>query len=233
MVVRCEDSGRVGEPRKGKAANSSGLVGMPSQASEVRIVSERKVIMWPRKLIIVLALCLVVASAVLAQQEKWNELNQQVVKLHQEGKYTEATVIAEKSLEVAEKTFGSDNANVATALNNLAELYRWQGKYSEAEALYKRSLTIREKALAPDHPDVATSLNNLAELYRSQGKYSGAEALHKRSLEIMERRLGPAHPDVARFLSNQAQMYNQMENKKGASECEECPQKIEPLKWNR
>src|SRR5512139_3077500 len=122
--------------------------------------------MWPRKMIIALALCLVVASAVLAQQEKWNELNRQLVKLHQEGKYTEATVIAEKSLEVAEKTFGSDNANVATALNNLAELYRWQGKYSEAEALYKRSLEIMERRLGPDHPDVARFLSNQVQMHK-------------------------------------------------------------------
>ncbi len=186
--------------------------------------------MWHGRLIVALALCLVVASAVLAQQEKWNELNQQVVKLYQDGKYTEATVIAEKSLEVAENAFGPDNASVATSLNNLADLYRWQGKYSEAEALYKRSLTIREKALGPDHPDVATSLNNLAEMYSAQGKYSQAEPLYKKSLEIMERKLGPNHPDLARFLSNQAQMYKQMGNKKKASECEECPQKIEPPK---
>ncbi len=186
--------------------------------------------MWHKKMILALALCLVVASAVSAQEEKWDELNQQVVKLYQDGKYTEATIIAEKSLELAEKTFGPDNANVATSLSNLADLYRWQGKYSEAEALYKRSLTIREKTLGPDHPDVAASLNNLAELYSAQGKYSQAEPLYRKSLEIMERKVGANHPDLARFLSNQAQMYKRMENKKKASECEECPQTIEPPK---
>ena len=44
----------------------------------------------------------------------------------------------------------------ATALNNLAVLYRDQGRYAEAEPLYKRALAIREKALGPDHPDVGT-----------------------------------------------------------------------------
>ena len=53
------------------------------------------------------------------------------------------------------KALGPDHPNVATSLNNLAELYRNQGKYAEAEPLYKRSLAIREKALGPDHPDVA------------------------------------------------------------------------------
>ncbi|MBT1570101.1 tetratricopeptide repeat protein, partial [Klebsiella pneumoniae] len=65
---------------------------------------------------------------------------------------------------------GPDHPDVATSLNNLAELYRSQGQYAQAEPLFKRSLAIWERALGPDHPDVATSLNNLAELYRSQGQ---------------------------------------------------------------
>jgi tetratricopeptide (TPR) repeat protein len=188
--------------------------------------------MWHRKLIIGLALCLVITSAVLAQQEKWNELNQQAAKLYQEGKSIEATTIAERALEVGEKTFGPDNANVATSLDNLARLYGLQRRYAEAESLYKRSLTIREKALGPDHPDVATSLNNMAELYAAQGKYSEAESLYKRSLAIYEKAFGPDHPAVARSLNNLAQMYEQIGKKKEASECDECPQKIEPREPN-
>ncbi len=185
-----------------------------------------------RKLIVSLALCLVVASAVSAQ-DKWNELNQKVVKLHQEGKYTEAIKTAEESLEMAERTFGPDHVNVATSLDSLAELYASQGRYSEAEPLYKRSLAIREKRLGPDHLDVATSLNNLAELYRSQGKYDEAEPLYKRSLPIYVKALGADHPDVTISLNNLTQMQKQMGKKREASECEECPQRIEPIKQGR
>ena len=186
-----------------------------------------------QKMIIALALCLVGASAVLAQQEKWNELNQEVVKLNQEGKYAEAIKVAEKRLEMAERTFGPDHPNVATSLSNLAELYDSQGKYSEAEPLFKRSLAIREQALGPDDPDVAASLNNLAELYRSQGKYAEAEPLYKRALPIYVKALGADHPDVTISLNNLTQMQKQMGKKKEASECEECPQRIEPQKPNR
>ncbi len=41
--------------------------------------------MWQRKIIIVLGLCLVVASAVSAQQEKWYELNQKAMRLRPAG----------------------------------------------------------------------------------------------------------------------------------------------------
>jgi tetratricopeptide (TPR) repeat protein len=140
--------------------------------------------MWHRRLIIALALSLVVASAVLAQQERWNELNQEAWKLYQEGNYTVATKIAEKSLEVAEKTFGPDHPNVATSLTNLAVLYDSQGKYAEAEPLYLRSLAIWVTRLGPDHPNVATCLNNLAALYRKIGKKEEASKLEERAQKI-------------------------------------------------
>ena len=91
--------------------------------------------MWQVRLIIALVLSLFVASAVLAQQEKWNELNQKMHKLYQEGKYAEATKIAEQALEVAEKTFGPEHPYVATSLAFLAILYKQQEKYAEAEPL--------------------------------------------------------------------------------------------------
>ena len=90
-------------------------------------------------------------------------------------------------LAIYEKVLGSEHSNVATSLNNLAELYRVQGNYSEAEPLYQRSLAIWEKVLGSEHPSVATSLNNLAELYTDQGNYSEAEPLYQRSLAIYEK----------------------------------------------
>jgi len=73
-----------------------------------------------------------------SQENLWYELNHKVVSLYQQGRYSEATNVAEEALKVAESTFGPDHPNVATSLNNLAILYHSQGKYAEAEPLYKR-----------------------------------------------------------------------------------------------
>jgi len=132
----------------------------------------------------VLGLCLVVASAVLAQQEDWNELNQQALKLYLQGKYAEAIPIGQRSLELAEKTFGPNHANVAQALHTLARLYWSQRKNVEAEPLSKRSLAIREKTLGPDHPDVGRSLSYLAKVYRKTGKAEEASRLEERAKAI-------------------------------------------------
>jgi tetratricopeptide (TPR) repeat protein len=123
------------------------------------------------------------------------------------ARYAEAEPLYQRSLALAEHAYGPDHPNVASSLNNLAELYRAEGKHAEAEPLYKRSLAIDERAYGPDHPDVATDLNNLALLYRAQGKYADAEPLFQRSLAILENALGPDQPTVATSLNNLASLY--------------------------
>jgi tetratricopeptide (TPR) repeat protein len=134
--------------------------------------------------------------------------NQAGVYLIERGQYASAETFLARSLSSYERQLGSDHPDVATSLNNLAELYRTQGRYSEAEPLLVQSLEIRERQLGADHPDVAQSLNNLAALYYSQGRYSKAEPLYVRSLEIRERQLGADHPDVAQSLNNLAALYH-------------------------
>ncbi|MEW6141419.1 MAG: hypothetical protein AB1733_24615 [Thermodesulfobacteriota bacterium] len=57
-------------------------------------------------LAVVLGLSLPFASAVSAQQEEWNELNQRAVKLYWQEKTVEAIPVSHRALEHAEKTFG-------------------------------------------------------------------------------------------------------------------------------
>ena len=85
-----------------------------------------------------------------------------------------------------EKALGPDNPVVASALNNLAALYRAQGRYEAAEALLKRSLAIDERALGPDDHVFAIDLNNLAELYRNPGRYDASEPLSDCPLLLYE-----------------------------------------------
>jgi tetratricopeptide (TPR) repeat protein len=93
-------------------------------------------------------------------------------------------------LAIFEKALGPDHPSVASALNDLAELYKKEARYADSEPLYKRALAIREKVLGPDHPDVAQSLNNLADLYSAQGRHADAEPLYKRALASTPERKG-------------------------------------------
>jgi tetratricopeptide (TPR) repeat protein len=109
----------------------------------------------------------------------------------------------QKAIDLA----STSNPDLATSLNNLAELYRSTGRYTEAESLYLRSLTIREQELGPNHPDTSASLNNLASLYKSTGRYAEAEPLYVRSLAIRAAQLGANHPYTASSLGNLAGLY--------------------------
>ena len=139
--------------------------------------------------------------------EEAKRLNEQAVKLHREGKYTEALPLAERALVIREKALGSQHLDVAQSLNTIAELYREKGDYVQAEPLYKRALAIREKALGAEHPDFAESVNNLAVLYYAKGDYVQAEPLYKRALAICEKVFGAEHNNVATTLSGLALVY--------------------------
>ncbi len=134
-------------------------------------------------------------------------LIQRLGQLHDQGKFVAEIPVARRALELAEKLYGPEHANVGTLLNRLAWLYKSQGSYDDAEPLYQRALTIAEKALGPQHLDVGDALNNLALLYYFQGRYSEAEPLYQRALAIAEKALGPDHPHVGASLNNLAALY--------------------------
>ena len=110
----------------------------------------------------------------------------------------------ERALAIYEKVLGNDHPNVATIVNNLAELYYAQSDLAKALPMYVRALAIEEKMLGEDHPNIATSLNNLAMLYFAQSDYPKALLLYEQSLAILENALGKDHPYIATSLNNSA-----------------------------
>ena len=104
-------------------------------------------------------------------------LNQQVVQLYGQGKYKEATAVAEKALRLAERTLAKWHSDTLNSINNLAFMYKSQGLFGEAEPLYRRALEGFEQTLGKEHPSTLVTLDNLAELHRAQGRYNEAEPL--------------------------------------------------------
>jgi tetratricopeptide (TPR) repeat protein len=102
----------------------------------------------------------------------------------------------------SEKALGPEHPDVATTLNDMANLLKSQGKYEEALPLYQRALAIYQKSLGPEHPWMATTLNNMAILHYSQGKYEEALPLYQRALAIYQKSLGPEHPSMATVQNN-------------------------------
>jgi tetratricopeptide (TPR) repeat protein len=134
-------------------------------------------------------------------------LNSEGLADYEAGNYPEAGAALAQALQLREAQLAADDPDLATSLNNLAELYRETGRYAEAEPLYQRAIKIDQKALGPEHPNLARDLNNLAGLYWATGRYAEAEPLFQRALKICEKALGPEHPGLATDLNNLALVY--------------------------
>jgi len=136
-------------------------------------------------------------------------LNRTGLYLYGHASYTIAEPLYVRALSIYEQELRPQHPNIASSLDNLAELYREQGKYAEAEPLYQRALSIREQELGASHPHTATSLNNLALLYDAQEKYAEAESLYQRAFSIGEQELGANHPNTLASLNNLAALYQE------------------------
>lgn len=139
--------------------------------------------------------------------EEAQQLELQIAALYRQAKLTEAIGPAQRVLDIRQRVQGADHVDVATSLNNLAELLRADHQYARAESLHQRALSIRDKKLGSDHVAVAFSLHNLALLSVDRGDYPSAERLHQRARAIFESQLGPNHPHVALSLNKLARLY--------------------------
>jgi tetratricopeptide (TPR) repeat protein len=116
-----------------------------------------------------------------------------------QGDYTEAARLAQRSVTIMEQTTGSPDLELLRiqSLRSLAGVYRAQGCYAESESLYQRALASAEDALGTDHLETAACLNDLAVLYKYTGQFATAARLYRRALAVTTQALGPEHPDVA------------------------------------
>jgi len=123
------------------------------------------------------------------------------------GQYAQAERHYRSLLTLRQRRYGPEHVEVASSLNNLADVLESQGQYAEAETLFQKALAMRQKLLGPEHPDVASSLNNLASVLYHQGRYAEAERLYQKALALFQKLLGTQHPHVALSLSNLANFY--------------------------
>jgi len=136
-----------------------------------------------------------------------NTLKQRTRQLFVEGKYAEATPLAQRYVALSGERFGQHSVRFAIANGTLGNLYQAQGRYAEAEEIYKRALAVTEKALGPEHEQVGIALHNLATLYDKLGRYAEAERGFRRSLALSEKALGPDASAVSDTLYTLGMLY--------------------------
>jgi tetratricopeptide (TPR) repeat protein len=135
-----------------------------------------------------------------------------------QGKYTEATKLLEKSLEILQKTGPPNHPDFAISYVSLGLVYDDMSEYSKALSYYEKALAILQEIHPSNHPSLANSYNNIGRLYYNMGKYSKALSYYEKALEIWEKTLPPNHPDLATSYNNIGLLYDNMsENSKALS----------------
>lgn len=137
-------------------------------------------------------------------------MNRYGVFLVGEGRSAHAQTVFER---IEELTRQSERESwQASALNNLAEVYRRRGRHDEAERRFKAALALCEKIYGLEHLEVGRVLRNLAELLRAQGHYKPAEPLCRRALAIQEKALGAKHPQTIQSMNYLAEIHHTLGN---------------------
>lgn len=130
-----------------------------------------------------------------------NMLGQSMLHAH---RLTEAEPLFEQARSRLEAMPLPDTGRLASVLNNLAMVRRFQGRHDEAIVFLQQSIARLEAEFGPDHPLLARTLNNEAAEYALAGRPREAEAAYRHSAAIAEGTLGPDHPLLGHVLANYA-----------------------------
>ena len=101
------------------------------------------------------------------------------------------------------EVLGPEHPNVATSLNNLAELYRAQGRYADAEPLPASAGHLGE-GIRPRASPGRHEPQQSGRALPCPGPVCRRGATPQASAGYLEKGLGPEHPDVAVSLNNLA-----------------------------
>lgn len=118
-----------------------------------------------------------------------------------QGKMEQASDLLVKNLAARQKP-DQNPADVAIAMNNLAQLYIDVGKYSKALPLFQQALQLARDLYGENDLTVATINSNLGLLFNTQHLYDKSLAFSRKALNIRLAILGDRHPDTLLSLNN-------------------------------
>ena len=141
-----------------------------------------------------------------------NEVLAQARQLAHEGKLVQAIEQGQSALRMAEEAFGTQSAEYAQALSDVAGIHSRAGAYQEALRMGYQALDIRRQVVGEHHVDYATSLNNVARYHSYLGQTMEAVRMGRKAMELREELLGKDDADYAKSVSNMAGYFARMGN---------------------
>ncbi|KAK4837227.1 hypothetical protein QYF36_003790 [Acer negundo] len=124
---------------------------------------------------------------------KWRVFTDNGRDFFMKGKLEQAEKFFLSALQEAKEGFGERDPHVASACNNLAELYRVQKAFDKAEPLYLEAIDILEDSFGPEDIRVGVAYHNFGKFYLVQRRLKDARIYY----EIKGRVLGHNNVDYA------------------------------------
>ncbi|KAL7586159.1 hypothetical protein Lser_V15G39599 [Lactuca serriola] len=147
---------------------------------------------------------------------KWRVFTDNGRDLFLQGKLEDAERLFMGALQEAKEGFGERDPHVASACNNLAELYRVKKAFDKAEPLYLDAISILEESYGHDDIRVGAALHNLGQFYLIKNELDKAHACYERALKIKRRVLGEGHADYAETMYHLGKVLDLQGNEKDA-----------------
>ena len=121
--------------------------------------------------------------------------------------YSEAERYFERALANLQKSPNASPFEVATAMDDLGDLYGLEGRFDDGERMLKQGLRLLDQAYGPNAskaPNYDKILNDLGNLYKDAGRLPEAEAALRRALAMTRANSGEDHPNIAATMGNLA-----------------------------
>ncbi len=128
----------------------------------------------------------------------------QAVELLRRGKAAQAASLARRALALRDGVRGDRHPDYASALSNLAGMYKEMGDFRAALPLLEKAAALRKAVLGERHPEYAIALSNLSSLLQNLGDRKAALPLAWEAVALRKKAVGERHPDYAGCLNTLA-----------------------------
>ena len=148
-------------------------------------------------------------------------------------RYDEAIALLTRARAIAGKGDNNGrNADMATALHNLGDVYTAQTKYKEAKAVYEEAIIMRKEVLGPQHPNVAESLNNYGAMLQGMNLMEEAVRAYDEAIEIRKLEFGASDPRTILVMSNKSMALDRLKRTDEAAKLREEIKQLELRRQN-
>jgi CHAT domain-containing protein/Flp pilus assembly protein TadD len=154
-----------------------------------------------------ISLLFMFSGLLLADEDKFNQLNEEAAQLFEQEAYEEALQTTYKAMQLAEEEFGPEDVKTINAIFT-AGYYWWDlGELEEAEPLMAEAVKRAKINLGETHQNTLVYSATLAELYGYAGEGKKSIELYEKIIQPMQEVLGTDEESTLMAQSMLGQLY--------------------------